>query len=134
VAARQRDLLDGPIAFGRQEGSVSDAVITLTTRHTEIAGLLKSAGDASMLNYVIAFPRNRELWAAGPRRVRVTRPATDGRFHFVDLPAGDYRVAVLTELPSDWQTSTFLEQASASAVAVQVADGDTTTLELQAAK
>ena len=130
VVSRGRDLLDGTMRFGQKEGSIADAVVTLTTRHSEVSGLLKGDGDRPA-HYVVAFPRSRELWDAGPRRLKVTRPSTDGRFSFVDLPSGDYLVAVLSTLPPDWQSPAFLEAASVSSVAAKVQDGETVSLELQ---
>lgn len=74
---------------------------------------------------VIVFSADRSHWRPGSRRSLSTRPATDGRFVFQDLPAGDYFIAALTDLdPAEWQDSAFLEQVVPAAVKVGVAEGE----------
>jgi hypothetical protein len=52
------------------------------------------------------------------------RPATDGRFVFRDLPAGEYFIAALTDLdPAAWQEPTFLEQVAPAALRISIAEG-----------
>jgi hypothetical protein len=56
------------------------------------------------------------------------RPASDGRFTFVNLPAGEYFLAALADDdPVDWQLSAFLEQVVPAAIKVTVTDGAQTT-------
>jgi hypothetical protein len=64
--------------------------------------------------------------------VQFTRPDTAGRFRFRDLPAGDYLIAALTDLePRDLLDASFIERLVAAAVAVRIADGETTTQDLR---
>jgi len=69
------------------------------------------------------FPADRALWQTG-RRLKSTRPASDGRFSFLDLPAGDYFIAALTDFdPDGWRVPAFLDQAAGAAVKVTIPEG-----------
>jgi hypothetical protein len=119
-----RDLLDTPI-----EGpavNLRDVTLTLSDRRTELSGTLQSAsGQPVSEYYVVAFSADRSNWRYGSRRNLSTRPATDGRFVFGDLPAGAYLIAALTDLdPLDWQDAAFLEQVAPAAIKVTVAEGE----------
>jgi hypothetical protein len=88
--SKGRDLLDGPLAFQPGE-NVSDVVLTFSDQHSELSGVLQSiAGVASPEYFVVVFPEDRTSWRPNARRIRSTRPATDGKFSIRDLPAGDY--------------------------------------------
>jgi hypothetical protein len=64
--------------------------------------------------------------------VRATRPSTQGTFSFADLPAGDYLLAVVTDLdPRTWRQSDFLEQIASAGVKVSLAEGQTKTQDLR---
>ena len=59
------------------------------------------------------------------RRLQSARPATDGRFIFHDLPAGDYLLAALTDAdPASWRTVDFLSQLAPLALRVSVREGE----------
>jgi hypothetical protein len=120
-----RDLLDAPIDIG-PGGSISEAVLTFTDRHTEIAGALQAgAGQPAPDFFVIVFPSDPTLRRAGSRRVKTTRPASDGHFSFADLPAGEYTLAALTDVAGDeWQAPEFLDQVVKSGAGVKVALGE----------
>jgi tellurite resistance protein len=83
---------------------------------------------------VVVFPADRALWSSA-RRVQSTRPATDGRFSFRDLPAGTYLIAALTDVePGEWTTAAFLEALMPAAVPVALADGETKRQDLRVAR
>jgi hypothetical protein len=127
-----RDLLDVPLEFAPGQ-AVRGVVMTLSDKRTEIAGSLQtSGGQPAAAYFVVAFPADRALWKAGPRRLRSTRPATDGRFTFADLPAGTYLIAALTDLdPNDWQDPAFLEQVAPAGVPVVLREGEKKTQDLK---
>ena len=53
------------------------------------------------------------------------KPATDGRFVFTDLPAGEYYLAALTDSdPIDWQTPAFLGEVAPAAVKLMLVEGE----------
>jgi hypothetical protein len=126
-----RDLLDTQI-----EGlsvNLAGITITLSDKRTELSGTLRSSsGQAGSDYYVIAFSADRTNWRQGSRRNKFVRPASDGRFLFADLPAGDYLIAALTDLePAEWQDAAFLEQVAPAALKVAIAEGEKKTQDLR---
>jgi Carboxypeptidase regulatory-like domain len=130
-----RDLLD--TVFDATLGAdLSGVVLTLTNRATELAGTLQtSAGLPAPEYFVIAFPADAALRLAGSRRVRVTRPATDGSFSFADLPPGAYFLAALTDIdPNEWQKAEFLNALVPSSVKIALGDGEKKRQDLRVAR
>jgi hypothetical protein len=84
---------------------------------------------------VIVYPTDRTRWFAGSRRVQATRPGTDGRFAFANLPAGDYLIAALTDVePGEWQRPAFLAQLVPSSIAITLPDGGRVTQDFKIAR
>jgi hypothetical protein len=78
------------------------------------------------------MPIDRSLWSTGSRRLQTTRPGTDGRFAFTDLPPGEYRLVALTDFDEDtWHTPAFLESILPSGVAVSLGEGERKVQDLQ---
>jgi hypothetical protein len=120
-----RDLLDG--AFEAGPGTdLRDVVVTFSDARTEISGTLQTdAGQLTTAYDIVALPVNRALWTPRSRRILSVRPGTDGRFVFVDPPAGEYLIAALTDLdPIDLLDASFLEQIAPAGVKVAIADGE----------
>ena len=46
---------------------------------------------------VILFPADRQFWVPQSRRIHVSHPGLDGRYTVRALPAGEYRLAGLTD-------------------------------------
>ena len=113
------DVLEGPSI------NLSGVAVTLTDRRTELTGTLQSAsGQPAVEYFVIAFSRDPRHWRVGARRSLSTRPATNGRFAFTDLPPGEYFLAALTDLETPaWQEASFLEQAAQLAIKLTVVEG-----------
>jgi hypothetical protein len=131
AVAGGRDLLDFPLDIGAS--SVGDVVLTLTDQRTEIAGTLQSTANVPAPEYfVVVFSADRAFWRPLSRRVQFTRPGTDGRYTFRDLPAGEYLVAALTDVePSDLMDSSFLESIAPAAIRVPLAAGERKTQDLR---
>src|SRR6185295_16284435 len=89
------------VAAGTQ---VPEVVMTFTDRPSELAGALEdAAGRPATDFFVVAFPTERALWTTASRRIRTTRPGTDGAFSLKGLPAGDYFLAAITDVePGEW--------------------------------
>jgi hypothetical protein len=119
------DLLDtlATVAPGRD---VDRVVVTMTDRHTEIAGALQTpAGRPATEYFVVALPTDRALWLPNARRVRSTRPATDGQFAFADLPPGAYLLAAVDDLePTDLSDAKFLEAIAGAGVQLTLGEGE----------
>jgi len=129
-----RDILDRPLEMGLAD-DVEEAVATYTSRHSELSGTLQLPAGAPATDYfIVVFPADEGLWRSGARRVQSTRPGTDGRFAFRDLPGGRYLLAALTDVePTELADTAFLQQLATAAVAVDVADGATTVQDLRLA-
>jgi hypothetical protein len=125
------DLLDALITG--PDVRLANIRMTLSDRVTELSGALQSAaGQPASDYYIVAFSTDRAHWRIGARRSLSARPATDGRFTFTDLPAGEYFLAALTDLdPLDWQAPTFLDHVAPAAVKVRVAEGGRTVQDLR---
>jgi hypothetical protein len=129
-----RDLLDVPLEITADSPDVRGVVLTFSNRHTQLAGVLQTpAGTPAVEYFIVVFTTDRSLWRNQHRRLRSTRPATDGAFSLTDLPPGDYYVAALTDLDPAWQTSAFLEPlvAAGAAVKVTIGEGEAVRQDLQ---
>jgi hypothetical protein len=119
-----RDLLDetidGPFV------DLSGVTVTLSDTRTELSGTLQLAGGQPAAEYfVIVFSADRRHWQTESRRSKSTRPATDGRFVFADLPAGEYLLAALADLePAGWQEAPFLERVAPAAIRITLGHGE----------
>ena len=55
----------------------------------------------------------------------MTRPASDGSFSVLNLPAGDYLLVALTDVaPNEWQKPEFLATIAPAGVKVTLSDGE----------
>ena len=124
VIADGRDVLDDPLDV-RPAQDLTGVVVTFTDRHSGLDGVLQTAeGQPASGYFVVAVPTNRALWGA-ERRVRWTRPATDGRFEFADLPPGEYAIAALADLdPEDLKRPALLADVVAAGLRVSLAEGE----------
>jgi hypothetical protein len=129
-----RDVLDGN-GLELTDADVNGMVLTYTNWHSRLSGTLESASGAPVdSDFVVVFPVDPALWHEGSRRMRSARPATDGQFTFRDLPAGRYLIAAVADVDAaDWQTVQSLTALAASAVRVQIVDGQQTIQNLRIA-
>src|SRR5688572_4701984 len=95
-----REIADG--AFDVPAGGVDGLVVTFTNRPAEITGVLyDAAGRPTSDLSIVLFSSDPAMWFTGSRRTRpIVRPASDGRFTFGGLVAGDYLLAALTDVSS----------------------------------
>jgi len=128
-----QDLLDLPLELGLAGGDVTGVVLTFSDRHSDLTGRLEAAsGQAATGFFVVVLPVERAYWRPGARRIRSVRPATDGRFTFANLPAGEYLIAALSDLEADdLDNPAFLEQLVPPSVRVIMRDGEVTTQNLR---
>ncbi|HYN08184.1 MAG TPA: carboxypeptidase-like regulatory domain-containing protein [Vicinamibacterales bacterium] len=131
-----RDLFDTPLEFSLATGSMTGIELTFSDLHTKLSGLVTtSTGAPISACYVVAFPTNRALWSPPFQRLMHRRPATNGRFVFVDLPPGDYFVAAVPDLdPVNWRAADVLEPLVARATRVSLRDGEQKSLDLRAGR
>lgn len=132
VIANGVDIIDGVLDLSAG-ASVDGVVATLTDRPTELTGSLTSGGRLAAADCtVIAIPMEPALRETGSRRLKVTRPGTDGIYSFRDLPAGRYVLVVLTDAdPDEWQSPDFLARIAPAGVPVTVTEGARTVQNLR---
>jgi hypothetical protein len=121
-----RDLTDIPLDLRHGE-DISGVIITLTDRETEVSGaLLDSVGRPTSEFTVIAITTNRRFWTPGSRRIRAVRPATNGAFRILGLPAGEYFLVAVSDVePESLEDPTYLGLLqAASAFRFQLAEGE----------
>jgi hypothetical protein len=141
------DMTDQVMSFGRDDESLEDIQVVMTSHVTEIIGNLddpglhlggfaQPGGQPGGLGgqpvrrledvAVLAFAADRDLWYQGSRyRKRVTATA-DGRFRIEGLPAADYFVVAgqPPRDPGEWQDPDVLERLSRDAARVRLTNGE----------
>ncbi len=128
------DALDVPLRIEANQ-NVRDVVLTFTNRTQEVSGTLQDAAGRPAPDFtIVVFPADRAYWESS-RRIRTTRPGTDGRFQVPGLPAGEYRIAALVDVaPGDENDPSFLEQLAGSSIAVTLQPGEHKTQDLRITK
>jgi hypothetical protein len=127
ATANGREAYETPLRVNANEPI--EWTITFTDKPTTLTGVLtESGGRAATEYYILAFSSDRVHWAPGSRRIRMTRPATDGAFTMKGLPPGEYFLAALLDLEAgEWNDPALLEQLVKSAARITLRDGETTT-------
>lgn len=126
-----RDLRDGAMTFA--DGSISGVRVELSRRQSTLSGRFSTDSGAPVSDYfLVVFPDDRTIWHPGSPRMRVIRPDVDGRYTFVGLPPGTYRLAAVTDLDDDDQTRpAFLESLLESALRVTITAGAETRQDIR---
>jgi hypothetical protein len=120
-----QDSLDFPIEV-KPNQPISSAVITFVDRSADLTGTIVNDRSQPVLDYsLIVYAADTRFWTPQSRRIQSTRPATDGRFTFRNLPPGEYRLApVLDPEPGAWYDPAFLQQLDATATRLTIAEGE----------
>lgn len=119
------DALDRPLDVG-PTGAPRDATLIFSRETQKVSGRLEDASGRPAPDYtMVVFPSDPALWLAGDRRVRAARPSTDGTFVIADLPAGEYRIAAVTDLaPDDLDDREFLQALAGVSLAFSLGPGE----------
>jgi hypothetical protein len=119
-----QDTLDFPLEF-TGERDVTDALLTVTDRFSELSGVLTDGAGKPAVDFVIIVaPSDPRFWLPASRRVLMTRPDTSGRYTFRSLPPGDYMIAAVTDIDQGSQYDPeFLKAVAGGSVRVTVAEG-----------
>jgi hypothetical protein len=118
----------------RPGASIDGVDVVLSDRRTVVKGVLSLAATGQpVADYVIvAFSADRQHWRRRGRRTQIVRPATDGTFEIINLPAGDYLLAVTRSIdPNGPLTATFLESLASQSVRITLAEGEQRVQDLQ---
>lgn len=132
VIANGVDVMDFPLEL-EPDTNVSALTLQFGDRNTDLKGVLTDAMGAATSDYsVVIFPEDQRYWVPYARRMRSTRPATDGKFAFVGLPPGEYRIAAVTDVDTgEWLDPEFLRQLLPASISVRLADGQQVTQDIR---
>jgi len=124
--ANGREAFEAPLRINPNE--TVDWTVTYTDKPTSLTGVFQDRGGrASTQYYILVFSSDRKHWTPGSRRVRMTRPSTDGAFSVKGLPPGEYFLAALADLETgEWNDPTLLEELVKSSAKVTLRDGEET--------
>jgi hypothetical protein len=124
--ANGREAFDAPLQVNANE--TLDWTITYSDKPTGVAGVLKEPGGRPATDYyILVFAVDRRYWTPGSRRIRMTRPGTDGSYNVKGLPPGEYYLAALADLETgEWNDPVLLEQLVRSSAKINLRDGEMT--------
>ena len=129
-----QDTLDAP--FEVKPGSApTGAVITFSDRQAQLIGTITNQrGQPAPEQTLILFPADERYWMPQSRRIRSTRPATDGQFTFSGIPPGDYKLVAMVDVETGaWFDPVFLQQIDAASTRITVSEGEKKVQNLQIA-
>ena len=124
VAVNGRSLLSGALVLESGQRQMN-AVLTLSRDRGELSGFLTGRNNLPQTEYWAAvIPTDESVWQPDSPQIVRTRPATNGRFLFERLPAGEYALAVFGDLGSgEWRTPAILKSLVTGGIKVTVAPG-----------
>lgn len=127
-----RDTLDYWVEVKPGE-NVANVSVGFGDTSTDLKGRLQSAFGQPTADYtVIIFPADARYWVPLARRMRSTRPSTDGAFAFNGLPAGEYRLAAVTDVEAGaWYDPALLQELLPASIAVRLVDGQPVVQDLR---
>jgi uncharacterized protein (DUF2141 family) len=127
-----QDTLDFP--FEVKPGTApSGAVITFTDKQAQLTGTITNQrGQPAPEQTLILYPADERYWLPQSRRIRSTRPSTDGQFSFSGIPPGEYKIVAMVDVePGAWFDPSFLQQVDAASTRVTIGDGEKKVQHLQ---
>jgi hypothetical protein len=127
-----QDTLDFPFEV-KPGAAPSGAVITFTDKQSQLTGTITNQrGQPAPEQTLILYPADERYWVPQSRRVRSTRPSTDGQFSFIGIPAGEYKIVAMVDVePGAWFDPSFLQQVDAASTRVTIGDGEKKVQNLQ---
>ena len=127
-----QDTLDFPFEV-KPGAAPSGAVITFTDKQSQLTGTITNQrGQPAPEQTLILYPADERYWVPQSRRIRSTRPSTDGQFSFTGIPAGEYKIVAMVEVePGAWFDPSFLQQIDAASTRVTITEGEKKVQHLQ---
>jgi hypothetical protein len=127
-----RDVLDLPLDVKPGE-DVSGGVVMFSNKQAELSGALIDAAGKPAPDYtLILFAADNRFWLPQSRRIQAARPASNGRYSFRSLPAGDYRLVAVEDIePGQWFDPAFLKELVASAMPLTLGKGEKRTQDVK---
>jgi len=131
---KRRDALDFALDIAPND-DVSGGVLTFSDSTQQISGTLQDATGRPAPDYtIIVFATDKRYWVPQSRRIRTTRPGSDGKYTVANLPPGEYRVAAVVDIAAgEANDPAFLEQLVPASVPIALAEGDRKVQDLRIA-
>jgi hypothetical protein len=113
-----------------------DLAIVITDRGTRLTGSITTADGAPVISHtLLIFGADPGGWLERSRRVRAIRPDSHGGFDVDDLPAGEYLLALASDLdPTDRLDGSVLAKFAPGAVKVTLVEGRDVVQHLRVAR
>jgi hypothetical protein len=129
-----QDTLDFPLEV-KPGTAPGGAVVTFSDRQAQLSGTITNQrGQPAREQTLILYPADERFWAPQSRRIRSTRPATDGQFTFTGIPPGDYKLVAMVDVePGAWFDPSFLQQVDTASTRITVGEGEKKIQNLQTA-
>ena len=130
VVINGREALDTELEIRE---STRDAVVVFSDRASSLSGTVTGtdglpASDA----FVVVFSNDPRHWFFQSRRIASVRLSREGRYVIHNLPAGDYRVAVVDDLLSnEWFDPEVLQRLQAGSLPLSLAHDEVKTFDLR---
>ncbi len=120
-----QDTADFPVEI-KPNQNVTGATLTFTDKQTEFTGVVVNQRNEPVSAYtVIVYAADPRYWIGQSRRIQASRPGTDGRFTFRNLPAGEYRLATVFDPENgSWYDPAYLQQLDSSSTRFTLAAGE----------
>lgn len=127
-----RDITDTPIEL-RSGQKLSNVVITLTDRMTEVNGTITTDQKVPITDYtVLAFSTDPTFWRPQSRHIATARPDQTGKFRIRGLPTGNYYLAMVDPAQQgEWFEAAYLDEHRVGSGQVTLGEGDTKTYDLK---
>lgn len=112
--------------------STEEAVVRFGDRASELSGRVHHADGTPMTDgFVVVFASESRFWFHNSRRVAGIRLSNDGRYTVRNLPAGDYRIAVSSDIEvNEWFDPDALRALSRGAIRVFLSENETRVQDL----
>jgi hypothetical protein len=133
VVAGGQDALDfGLIVEPNQDLT---ATITFGDKTQDVSGTIQDVQGNPTADYtIVLFPAEKGYWVPQARRIQATRPGTDGKFTFRNLPTGEYRLTAVTDIePGEQFDPNFLDQLLSASIPVSLREGEKKTQDIKVA-
>jgi hypothetical protein len=126
------DTLDFPLDF-TGERDITDAVLTVTDKSTELSGILTDTVGKPGTDFTIVLaPSDERFWTPSSRRVVTSHTNSDGRYLFRNVPPGTYLLAAVTDLENGAQYDPeFLRTLNGASLRVTLSEGGKLTQDLR---
>ena len=135
AAVARRQAVERPPIDIAPNDEVKEVVVTFTDSGQEVNGSLQDATGRPAPDYtIVVVAADTRFWTTPSRRIRSTRPGTDGKFVVPNLPPGEYRIAAVVDVaPGEVNDPAFLEQLVVASVKITLAEGERKTQDLRIA-